>query len=109
MPQETYASPVKTEQRDWKNPYSRIQQRHNPLKERYTEFCVNLNIYQADETDLNMSPEGKRRRRLLQDFEATNKAIPGYDEKMVDNYARKVQEEKIWNQQKVNNRIKIYE
>jgi hypothetical protein len=56
-----------------------------------------------------MSPEGKRRRRLLQDFEKTNQSIPGFGEKMMDEYAKQVQEEKIWNQQKANNRIKIYE
>ena len=73
------------------------------------EFCVNLNIYQAEDTDLNMSPEGKRRRRLLHDFEQTNKSVPGFGERMVDEYAKKVQEEKIWSQEKANNRIKIYE
>ena len=65
MPQQ----PTSAEKRPWKDPFAKPKPYFNPLKERYLKFCVDLETYTADETDLNMSPEGKRRRKLVEDFE----------------------------------------
>jgi hypothetical protein len=97
------------ENRHWKDPFARNKPAFNPVRERYQKFCVDLNIYQADDTDLNMSPEGKRRRRLMEDFERTNQNVPGFGAKMVHDYAQQVQDERLWNQQRNNNRIKIFD
>ena len=38
------------------------KRRWNPEKERYMDFCVSFGITKPEDSDLNMSPEGKMRR-----------------------------------------------
>lgn len=49
--------------------YSPSRPTFNPLTEQYLDFTIKLNIYKPDQTNLNQSPEGKRRRKLLEEFE----------------------------------------
>jgi hypothetical protein len=41
----------------------------NPLLEKYFDRTIKLGLYREDNTDLNMSPEGKFRRSKLYDDE----------------------------------------
>lgn len=93
----------------WRDPNFRLKPQFNPLKERYLEFCVNLNIYKGDETDLNMSPEGKRRRRLMEDYEKTNARVPGFGPAQTLEYGKKVEEIRLMEAKRERNKIKLWE
>lgn len=96
------------EDRFYRDPFARKKPYFNPLKEKYTKFCVDLNTYQPDETDLNMSPEGKRRRRLVEDFEKSGMGVPGFA-KIKEDYVKKIEDDRLWGKHRDNNRIKLFE
>jgi hypothetical protein len=102
------AEPLSPEKRSWKDPFARTKPYFNPLKERYQKFCVDLEIYPANETDLNMSPEGKRRRQLFEDFERAGMSVPGFSEKTREDYAQKVEDARLYTRHRLNNQIKLF-
>lgn len=55
-----------------------------------------------------MSPEGKRRRRLMEDFEKTNKNVPGFDTSQTLEYGKKVEEMRLFEQKRERNKIKLF-
>lgn len=52
-----------------------------PLVEIYGEYAINLGINNADDTELNMSPEGMLRRKALRDKEQAKKHFEEFSAK----------------------------
>ena len=83
------------EKRTWNNVQTQKMSYFNPMKERYIDFTVKLNIYQADETDLNMSPQGKKRRALIEDFARSGQSQPGFSHSTVHDFTIKVEKGRL--------------
>jgi hypothetical protein len=47
-------------------------------KEKYQDFTVNLGVTKPENSDLNQSPEGKRRRDLLYDYQDAGKGYEAF-------------------------------
>jgi len=52
------------------------KKRWNPQKERYMDFTVSFGIVRPEDSDLNMSPEGKMRRQLMNQHDCAIHMVP---------------------------------